>query len=48
LGVDSHHWLIANLAVATGIAPNVLLQESDRMLNTMFFALQAQRGGNNG
>jgi hypothetical protein len=46
LGVDSYHWLIANLAVATGIAPSVLLQESDRMLNTMMFAIQAQRGNN--
>jgi hypothetical protein len=46
LGVDSFHWFIANLAVATGIAPSVLLQESDRMLNTMMFAVQAQRGNN--
>jgi len=38
--------MIANLAVATGIAPSVLLQESDRMLNTMLFALQSQRGLN--
>ena len=38
--------MIANLAVATGIAPSVLLQESDRMLNTMFFALKYQRSGN--
>jgi len=38
--------LIANLAVATGIAPSVLLQESDRMLNTMLFAVRSQRGGN--
>jgi hypothetical protein len=45
LGVDSYHWLIANLAVATGIAPSVLLQESDRMINTMLYALNYQRGG---
>jgi hypothetical protein len=38
--------MIANLAVATGIAPNVLMEESDRMLNTMLFALRHQRGGN--
>jgi hypothetical protein len=38
--------LIANLAVATGIAPSVLLQESDRMINTMMFALQYQKGNN--
>jgi len=38
--------LIANLAVATGIAPSVLLQESDRMINTMLFALQHQKGNN--
>jgi predicted ATP-grasp superfamily ATP-dependent carboligase len=44
LGEDSHHWLIANLAVATGIAPSVLLQESDRMLNTMLYAIRYQRG----
>jgi hypothetical protein len=30
------------LAVATGIAPSVLLQESDRMLYTMAMALKAQ------
>ena len=35
---------IANLAVATGIAPSVLLQETDRMLNTMLFAIKYQRG----
>jgi hypothetical protein len=37
--------MIANLAVATGIAPSVLLNETDRMLNTMLFALQYQRSG---
>jgi len=36
--------LIANLSVATGIPPSVLLQESDRMINTMLFALRYQRG----
>lgn len=35
--------MIANLAVATGIAPSVLMLESDRMLNTMLFALRYQR-----
>jgi len=40
--------LIANLAVATGIAPSVLMQETDRMLNTMLFALQYQRSGEDG
>jgi hypothetical protein len=35
--------MIANLAVATGIAPSVLMNETDRMLNTMLFALQHQR-----
>jgi hypothetical protein len=38
--------MIANLAVATGIAPSVLMEESDRMLNTMLFAVQYQRGNN--
>ena len=38
------HWMIANLSVATGIAPSVLLQESDRMLNTMLYAWQSQNG----
>jgi hypothetical protein len=38
--------MIANLAVATGIAPSVLMEESDRMLNTMLFAIQYQRGNN--
>jgi hypothetical protein len=38
--------MIANLAVATGIAPSILLQESDRMLNTMFFAIRNQNGHN--
>ena len=38
--------MIANLAVATGIAPSVLMLESDRMLNTMLFALRYQRSGN--
>jgi len=38
--------MIANLAVATGIAPSVLMEESDRMLNTMLFAVQYQRGSN--
>jgi hypothetical protein len=38
--------MIANLAVATGIAPSVLMEESDRMLNTMLFAIQYQRGSN--
>jgi hypothetical protein len=32
------------LAVATGIAPSVLLQESDRMIYTMWMALKSQRG----
>jgi hypothetical protein len=40
--------LIANLAVATGIAPSVLMNETDRMLNTMLFALQYQRSGGDG
>jgi hypothetical protein len=40
--------MIANLSVATGIAPSVLLEESDRMLNTMMFALQHQKGSKNG
>jgi len=40
--------LIANLAVATGIAPTVLMQESDRMINTMLFALQYQLSGSDG
>jgi len=44
LGDESMHWLIANLAVATGIAPSLLLQESDRMLNTMVYAVRYQRG----
>jgi len=35
LGDDSSHWYIATLAVETGIAPSVLMQESDRMLWTM-------------
>jgi hypothetical protein len=38
--------MIANLAVATGIAPSVLMEESDRMLNTMLYAVQYQRGNN--
>jgi len=38
--------MIANLAVATGIAPSVLMEESDRMLNTMLFAIRNQRGEN--
>lgn len=42
LGDKSEHWLIANLAVRTGIAPSVLLQESDRMIYTMMMAIQAQ------
>jgi hypothetical protein len=37
--------MIANLAVATGIAPSVLLQETDRMLNTMLFAWRYQMSG---
>jgi hypothetical protein len=37
--------MIANLAVATGIAPSVLMNETDRMINTMLFALKHQRGG---
>lgn len=36
------HWFIANLAIATGLAPSVLLNESDRMLNTLYFAVRSQ------
>ncbi len=35
LGDSSAHWFIASLAVESGIAPNVLLEQSDRMLWTM-------------
>jgi hypothetical protein len=35
LGDSSAHWFIAGLAVETGIAPSVLMQESERMLWTM-------------
>lgn len=35
LGDTSAHWDIAQLACETGIAPNVLLQESERMQYTM-------------
>ena len=35
LGDSSLHWEIAALAVETGIAPSVLLQEDPRMLWTM-------------
>jgi hypothetical protein len=35
LGDRSAHWFIASLAVESGIAPNVLLEQSDRMLWTM-------------
>jgi len=37
--------LIANLAVATGIAPSLLMQESDRMINTLMYAVKYQQGG---
>jgi hypothetical protein len=35
LGENSEHWYIAYLSVETGIAPSLLLQETDRMLYTM-------------
>jgi hypothetical protein len=35
LGDSSQHWFLAHLAVETGIAPSVLMQESERMLYTM-------------
>jgi hypothetical protein len=35
LGESSSHWLIASLAVETGIAPSVLVLQSERMLWTM-------------
>jgi hypothetical protein len=35
LGDTSVHWLIAQLACETGIAPTALMQETDRMLYTM-------------
>jgi hypothetical protein len=34
-GPESTHWVIAGLAVETGIAPSALLAESPRMLYTM-------------
>ena len=40
MGDTSEHWRIAMLAVATGIAPHLLLQESDRMLMNLWFAAQ--------
>jgi hypothetical protein len=35
LGDSSAHWTIAALACETGIAPSLLLLESERMLWTM-------------
>jgi len=35
LGDSSAHWYIAYLATETGIAPSLLMQESDRMLFTI-------------
>lgn len=35
LGGSSTHWTIAALACETGIAPSLLMQESDRMIFTM-------------
>jgi hypothetical protein len=35
LGDTSQHWYIAYLSIETGIAPSVLMEESERMLFTM-------------
>ena len=40
LGADSHHLFVADLAIRTGIAPSLLLQETDRMLWTMSMILR--------
>ena len=42
LGDSSAHWFIATLAVETGIAPSVLMLESERMLWTMSKVLIAK------
>jgi hypothetical protein len=40
LGDSSQHWYLAYLACETGIAPSVLMQESERMLFTMSMYLR--------
>lgn len=47
LGDSSAHWTIAALACETGIAPSVLMQESERMLWTMqrYLVARSQRSG---
>lgn len=36
------HWILAQMAVETGIAPSVLANESPRMLWTMYRVLVAR------